>query len=686
MNSGLKSKFSLPVFLLCLSTVFLSGLGCSSVKEKITIIVPQHSKVMDYAEGELTGILKRQFNVTLAGVSDREGWNIVLKADSGMKPFSFSVINSKDEKSRTIILSGHDETCVLHSVYTMLETLGYTFDITGIRNPEKPSFNLLKGYSRTIFPVVERRGIRQHINFLMDISSYSLEEAKEYIRNLARLRMNYITFHSYPGQWFSYNYKGNETLAGSFFYGEKDFVPKEENLKKVIRNDSIYCIPAIEPFWHDLPKRSRMAIEWLNEVMAEAKKVGLTVNMSYEMREQGVEYAIATSTAILKEYPLIDGLELISEEDIDTYIDQIENNILCTEEIRKNLNGRKIQLFNGIYNTTASELKEGFEILRNTTAKDICLTVLPAHGARMAVKNLSGIPLNSDDLKRTMIYSWIEFDGLMYLQQNPVEGIRMMVDENLKVSGNKPLFGICWNHWRTYENRLAARYASEAMIEGPIPSQTFYNSISKRLGISNPEKYASAMSKLDETDTFCRDKLFNIGFCPNGYWLKKNGLSLYGRYNLENLATAIDRFTDVRNDLKDCIQGTENITSKKDLRFLENRVGCTILHLKAFVKMKEIQPLFQGNPDPVLSQSDREKVLNTLRETLSLEKQYLDLHAKFIPDRGSEGTLVSYIGGPYQCLKNIIAKYTSCVDGTAKNEKSFDAPPEPGKSKSNVNK
>lgn len=685
MNLVLNSKFSFPVLLLFLS-MFLAVPACSSAKEKVTVIVPRQGKILDYAEEELARILKEHFNVTFAGVADREGWNIVLKADSGMKPFSFSVNSSEDKKNRTIILSGHDETCTLHAVYTMLEFLGYTFDITGTRNPQKPSFNSLKGYSRTIFPVVERRGIRQHINFPMDISSYPLEEAKEYIRNLARLRMNYITFHSYPMQWFSYKYKGNENLAGSFFYGEKDFVPKEENLKKVVRNDSIYCIPAIEPFWHDLPVRSQMAINWLNAVMAEAKKVGMTVNMSYELREQGVEYALATSNAILKEYPLIDCLELISEEDIETYVDQIKNNILCTEEIRKNLKGKKIQLLNGIYNTTASELKQGFEILRNTTAKDICLTVLPAHGARMAVKNLSDIPLNSDDLKRTIIYSWIEFDGLMYLQQNPIEGIRMMVDENLKISGNKPLFGICWNHWRTYENRLAARYASEAMIEGPIPSRTFYNSLSNRLGIASPEKYASAMSKLDETDTFCRDKLFNIGFCPNGYWLKKNGLSLYGRYSLENLVTAIDRFTDVRNDLKDCIRGTKNITSKKDLRFLENRIGCTILHLKAFVKMKEIQPLFQDNPDPLLSHSDREKVLNTLRETLSLEKQYLDLHAEFISDRGSEGTLVSYIGGPYQCLKNIIAKYTSGIDGTSKTEKSFDAPPEPGQSKTNVNK
>lgn len=421
-----------------------------------------------------------------------------------------------------------------------------------------------------------------------------------------------------------------------------------------------------------------MAIDWLNAVMSEAKRVGLTVNMSYELREPGFEYALATSKAILEEYPLIDGLELISEEDIETYIDQIKNNIICTPEIRKNLNGRKIQLSNGIYNTTPSELKAGFDMLRNATAKDVIISVLPAHGARMAVKNLSGIPLTSEDLNRTMIYSWIEFDGLMYLQQNPVEGIRMLLEQNLKISGNEPLYGICWNHWRTYENRLAMRYASEAMINGPLPSKTFYNSIAKLSGIANAGKYASAMSKLDETDTFCRDSLFNIGFCPNNYWLRKNGLSLYGRYNKANLLSAINRFSEAKNDLNASILKTENVYSLADLKFLENRINCTILHLKAFVIMKDIQPLFKDNSDPRLSESDREKVLQTCTQALELEKQYLETHAQFIPDRGAEGTLVSYMGGPYQCLKSILNRYGRSVNDTIKIQKPFDAPPEPG--------
>lgn len=678
-NRKIKTKISKSALFLCISVLFLSATGFCAKKEQISIISPKGEKVIEYAVNELSNILKEKYNVIVSDAPKPVGWNVVLKIDPGMKPFSFSVIQPKNENTQTIYLSGYDATCVLHSVYTMLEIMGYTFDITGIRYPKAPSMNNIARYSATIMPIVERRGIRQHINFLMDISSYPLEEAKEYIRNLARLRMNYITFHSYPGQWFSYNYKENLTLAGNFFYGEKDFVPKDAHLKKVIRNDSIYCIPAIEPFYNDPQKKSQMAISWLNGVMAEAKRVGLTVNMSYELREYGMDYALATSKAILEEYPLIDGLELISEEDIGTYIDQIRNNIKCSEELKKHFKGRKIQLTNGIYNTTKGELKEGFEILRNTTTDDIYLSVLPAHGARMAVKNLSAIPLTPGDLKRTMIYSWVEFDGLMYLQQNPVEGIRMMIEENLKISGNKSLFGICWNHWRTYENRIALRYASEAMINGPVSPQTFYHSIAKRLEIGDATMFSSAMTKLDDTDTFCRDNLFNIGFCPNGYWLKKTGLSLYGRFPKDKLLSAVNLFNDAQNDLNKCIAKTKNGPGKRDLQFLENRTNCTMLHLKAFVAMADLQPLFKGNPNPDLSQQDHDKVLKKCSEALDLEKQYIDLHAQFITDRGCEGTLVSYMSGPFQTLKNIMSKLGNIDNNIPKMEKPFDAPPEPGK-------
>ena len=255
----------------------------------------------------------------------------------------------------------------------------------------------------------------------------------------------------------------------------------------------------------------------------------------------------------------------------------------------------------------------------------------------------------------------------------------MMIKENLKISANKPLYGICWNHWRTYENRIAIRYASEAMIYGPMPEKTFYYSLARRSGIANANKFTAAMNKLDQSDTFCRDSLFNIGFCWGGYWLGKKGLSLYGRYSRDNLLRAIDYFSEVKADLNSSVSKTRDSIALKDLHFLENRINCTILHLKAFAVMKEINPLFDGNPDPVLSENEREKIRKTCTEALSLEKQYIDTHAQLVPDRGSEGTLVSYINGPYKCLKNIMSNYGKAEINNQNRDKPFDAPPEPGR-------
>src|SRR6185312_5046568 len=314
-NSRLFSRMSLPVAVLAVLLAFVPGPAAG--KERITILYPgAHQPVIDYGVRELSSLLKDKFDVRLAGAPDEKGWNIVLKVDTAMRPFSFSVRQPKSAGYTTVYLSGHDETCVLHAVYTLLQLMGYTFDLTGVRKPRVPSLQRLAGYNRVIQPAVEWRGIRQHINFLMDISSYPAREAKEYIRNLARMRMNCITFHSYPGQWYAYTYQGARQLAGNFFYGEVDSVPADRSIRKLVRNKSVYCIPEIEPFWDDHEKRSQMAIAWLNDVMAEAKKVGMKVRFSYELRTPGIDYARATCLAVVQEYPRIDELEFITEEDV----------------------------------------------------------------------------------------------------------------------------------------------------------------------------------------------------------------------------------------------------------------------------------------------------------------------------------------------------------------------------------
>src|SRR5262249_22168397 len=152
--------------------------------------------------------------------------------------FAWSIEGSDNR----VTLKGHDAVGVLHAVYTALERAGYVFEITGARLSPNATIDNLRDWSTTVQPAVNWRGIRQHINFPMDISGYPLDEALDYIRNLARLRFNHISFHSYPDQWYAVDLPSQKTLAGGYFYGQRYDLPDHPLIRRVVRNQNVFCI------------------------------------------------------------------------------------------------------------------------------------------------------------------------------------------------------------------------------------------------------------------------------------------------------------------------------------------------------------------------------------------------------------------------------------------------------------
>ena len=666
----------------CFGALVIALIGCSPARQPgVLIRGATADPVLAFAVDEMASFLGRKYAVDRTGAMADAAWIIDLGVDKAMEEFSFSVTAlapAGGGKASTVELRGSNPAGVLHAVYTMLEKAGLRFDIGGALHADAVSLEGLRGFNRLVRPAVRRRGIRQHINFAMDISSYPVEEAKEYIRSLARLRMNSITFHSYPGQWYPAAAKGEPALAGNFFYGQRHDIPDDPLFKSVVRNQKVFCIPAIEPYYDQPEEKSRRAMEWLSEVIQEAKRVGLTVNFSMELRETDPRLSLASCRFVLERYPWIDALELISQENSDRPGGEIEYNAKILRMLReKETPGRTPAYGLGIYSTGIEELKPGFEKLRRLVPPDVHMTVLPSHGARKAVENLKAIPITADDVKRTMFYSWIEFDGLMYLQQNPVEGIRELIEEGRRLSGGAPMYGIGWNHWRTAENRTSIAYAAAAMIEGPIEPRDFYRDYGRALGIGDLEAYGAAMTALDDADTEARNDLFNIGFCWGGYWTSPKGLANYGEYPPDKIEAAIGHFGAARDGLVRCSAGPASVEGKKYLDFLANRISCTLLHLRAFLKMTELQPLFAGkNPKP-LTVEDRQRIGLLASEALALETKYMKLHAQMILDRGCEGTLMSYYHGPVHLLKQIMKTYAGQGDAAGSARKTPDAPPAP---------
>jgi hypothetical protein len=565
----------------------------------------------------------------------------------------------------------------------------------------------------TVEPRVQWRGIRQHINFPMDISSYPIEEAKDYIRNLARMRFNAITFHSYPNQFVAGPQASPSTEAGYFFYGQRHEVPKHPILKKVLRNEHVFCIPEIESVFNNRAARSRGAVAWLQAVMAEAKRVGLRIQFSFEPRVTTTDISgtLATARAILADYPLIDVLELISEEEgwggSEITLEQLRacerdhfGKKLIPDDLAKmllNANATKVlaQVGNAIRAVKAlqSETRVGLAVgvycvqpkylraalmgMESLLPKEISWALLPGHGSKRVTRYLDEADALSHEVRRrTMLYGWIELDGAMYLQQNAVAEIQFMIEDALDRLQGEPVHGICFNHWRTAENRITARYAAEATLMGPIPMIRFYHAYADRLGIKPAGEFSAAMQALGIADQLTCEYLGNVGFCATGCWCPNGVLSWHDPAMVDRVRGQLQMIMEWLKDL--CVPYTTAPAGAACLSFLVNRIEATVIYLKSIYKGTELQAVNQHLKADELTPEQRAKTVVICNEALALFEAYIKIIAEQMPDRGSEGVLVSLWHVPIYHLLRIRADY-----GGVKREasdpvyvtESVDAPP-----------
>lgn len=600
--------------------------------------------------------------------------NLSLRVDDTLRHGAFAC----DAADDTLTVRGSDPAAVLAGVYTALEHAGILFDIAGPVQPDRLNAAALRNLHTLVRPAVTRRGIRQHINFPMDISAYTLQDALEYIRNLARLRFNHITFHSYPRQWYPVEINGEPAFAGRFFYNQPHAVPDHPLLRKHIANKTWFCIPEIEPLFDDDAARSTAAIDWLRAVIAEAKRVGMTVQFSLELRTDSPSDAETLCRDVLALYPAIDTLEIITQECggswgpspitraelaalIDTHFgpnasddpdvaasltDGMGQLILQTRELataiataRRLLAAGNIpQLALGIYTSDHATLRVLLALLRRHAPSQVTWAFLPAHAARAAAESLRAMAPTPADLARTTLYSWIEFDGTMFIQQNGLTGIRQIIAHAAATLGDHPIPALAFNHWRTAENRLCARYAAEACLFGPLDETAFYHRWCGSIGVAHPARFAEAMALLDDVDTQARNQLPNVGFCYEGCW-RGEGLGPTKRWKTPVLQDVISKYQQVRDGIAACLSASTAEPARDYLAFLINRIECSILHLRAIERLSELQAFY--HPE-TMTDAHRAWGRRLCDEALSWAEACMTHHAQAMPDRGCQGTLISY--------------------------------------------
>jgi len=655
------------------------------MKQKFTslaIHVESTSPVLAYAVRELKTMLETATSWQVFEGTEGADWVVRLMIAPELPPAAFEITAAQRGQTQVIDLTGHDASATLAAVYTLLEKAGICFDVCGPIFPAKLDLAHAVEEPVHVVPAVLERGIRQHINFPMDISSYPLAEAREYIRNLARLRFNHITFHSYPGQWYEYRHAKGETLAGHFFYDVRHDVPAHPVVRAALRNQKVFCIPEIEPLFDQHPERSRAAIAWLRAVMDEAHTVGMKVQYSLEIREDDPEDGVNACASVLREYPDIDVLELITPENEHKPVQFLEHYLMVIAQLRVRLAETKLpQLVVGIYETSPEYLQAGLDFLRQFCPPDISWSLLPGHGARVAVNSMQALDMKSDDWARTRLYSWVEFDGLMYNQQNSLLGSKQAVDLALAGLNGDRMPGLDFNHWRTAENRTAIRYAAQVCIDPTLTPAIFCREYGIALGVDRVADFTKAMLALDETDVYCSANLFNIGFCFLACWTNPKGLSwtrMCANWTLEKIAEADKRMEKSRQLFNACLPGTLHPEGRRLLRFLDNRIRCTQLHLQALDALLSFRDLCDDNHPEALDEAGLAMVCTQCDKALELAESYMRLHAEMLPDRGTEGTLISYYETIPVYIRHIRQYFMGETTASAKDVYvPMDAPPPP---------
>lgn len=696
-------------------------LGIQSYIMKISIKNLSFGGVSEYAKKELLFFLKKYSSVILC--SDSSELNFILTEDTALEEHCYKW----EKRGDTITLIGGSQSSLLCCVYELLSKMGICFTTEGDSLKSKEGFNINAITQDSSFsPYCRNRGIRQHINFPMDISSYSLKQAKEYIQNLARIKMNAITLHSYNGQWHSCRKDSKLVRAGHFFYGQRHPLPKAADIAAAIDNICTYCIPEAEGLLEDEEKRERYAFYWLDEVINTAKEAGMTVTFSVECQEltpledekdmvkkilklyRGIdilelvtpegggddsktltgEQAVALSERLFGKEVTADTLRTLTKNGVPPYggnptyaldgtlrsIKQIYRMWEDWEAVKSEFPDKRLRV--GLYVTCKETLRVAKELMNRIFPKELNFSFLPSHGALAVAEAVEHMEFSEAELQKTMLYSWAEFDGNMYIQQNSCNGIQRLLEICRSVTPAESIYGICFNHWRTAENSFTISYAGEA-AHSFIDTKTFYQDYARNHLIGFDKRFVQAMETLAELDVFNRDNLFNIGFCYLGCWLNPKGLGWIRGWSAASIAHSISVYRELKDSFSLCLEATVSSEGLGRLRLLINRCACSIEHLSAIAKLNEIAAFTDDTNPGALSDIQKAEVKQCCKEALDYCERYERLHIQELPDRGCEGTIVSYCETIPVYIDHIMQYFTDGEETCSHRPPSLDEPPPP---------
>ena len=330
----------------------------------------------------------------------------------------------------------------------------------------------------------------------------------------------------------------------------------------------------------------------------------------------------------------------------------------------------------GLYVTCKESLRVAKAFMNQIFPAELGYTFLPAHGALAVADAVAYMGVHAAELQKTMLYSWVEFDGNMYVQQNSCGGIQALLEYCRRESGGASIHGICFNHWRTAENSLTLSYAAQAS-GAFLPARDFYRQHAAEYAIGQPETFVELMSQLEELDIFNRDNLFNVGFCYLGCWQNPKGLGWIRRWKRPALEHSIQTYQRLGEQLAVCLAATESPWGLGRLRLWENRCACSVEHLRAIEELEAIAAFTDDAHPERLGEAEKAQVRRRCAQALAHSQAYQRLHLEEMPDRGCQGTLVSYWATIPVYIDHVLQYFAEGERECPHQPLTLDAPPPP---------
>jgi hypothetical protein len=101
---------------------------------------------------------------------------------------------------QTLAISGGSEVAVLYGAYAFAEKLGVRFYLHGDVVPDGKIPFALPKLDETVNPIFNIRGIQPFHDFPEGPDWWTTDDYRAYIAQLAKMRMNFLGFHNYPGE------------------------------------------------------------------------------------------------------------------------------------------------------------------------------------------------------------------------------------------------------------------------------------------------------------------------------------------------------------------------------------------------------------------------------------------------------------------------------------------------------